>query len=54
MYLTVAGCDLEMDYSHVVTYQIWVLARYIREIKLRKGYAHSARAEFKKKKKVSV
>lgn len=49
MSLTVAGCNLEMDYSHVVTYQIWVLAHYIREIRPRKGYAHSARAEFSKK-----
>lgn len=49
MSLTVAGCNLKMDYSHVVTYQIWVLARYIREISLRKGYAHSARADFSKK-----
>lgn len=31
MYLTVAGCNLKMDCSHVVTYQIWVLAHFIRD-----------------------
>lgn len=47
--LTVAGCNLEMDYSHVVTHQVWLLAHFIRQIRARKGYAHSARAELSKK-----
>lgn len=46
---TVAGYNLGMDYSHVVTYQIWVLAHYIGEMRPQKEYARSVRADFSKK-----
>lgn len=45
MYLPVAGCNLKMDCSHIVTYQIWVLAHFIRD---RAQERDSARVVFQK------